>query len=147
MFLCELHGYAPPGGRCAVNRRLTLAELNSRLRTFLLDVYHRRKCAETKTPPAERWEANGFLPRMPESLEQLDLLLIQVVKNRRVHRDGIQFHGLRYISPTLAAYVGESVTLRFDPRDMGEIRVFHDSCRRFRRWRCPPAGMTHDSHN
>ncbi len=28
--------------------------------------------------------------------------------------------------PTLAAYVGESVTLRFDPRDMGEIRVFHD---------------------
>jgi putative transposase len=33
---------------------------------------------------------------------------------------------LRYISPTLAAYVGESVTLRFDPRDMGEIRVFHE---------------------
>jgi putative transposase len=92
----------------------------------LLDVYHRRKCAETKTPPAERWEASGFLPRMPESLEQLDLLLIQVAKNRRVHRDGIHFHGLRYISPTLASYVGESVTLRFDPRDMGEIRLFHD---------------------
>ena len=104
---------------------LTLAELDSRLRTFLLDVYHRRECAETKTPPAERWEANGFLPRMPESLEQLDLLLIQVAKTRRVRRDGIHFHGLRYIAPTLAAYVGESVTLRFDPRDMGEIRVFH----------------------
>jgi len=26
---------------------------------------------------------------------------------------------------TLAAYVGETVTLRFDPRDMAEIRVFH----------------------
>ena len=26
---------------------------------------------------------------------------------------------------TLAAYVGEMVTLRFDPRDMAEIRVFH----------------------
>jgi putative transposase len=62
---------------------------------------------------------------MPESLEQLDLLLIQVAKSRRVHRDGIHFHGLRYIAPTLAAYVGEAVTLRFDPRDMGEIRVFH----------------------
>jgi hypothetical protein len=47
-------------------------------------VYHRRDCAETKTPPAERWEANGFLPRMPESLEQLDLLLIEVAKARRV---------------------------------------------------------------
>ena len=126
MFLCELDGYAPPGSTVRGKRRLTLAELDSRLRTFLLDVYHRRKCAETKTPPAERWEANGFLPRMPESLEQLDLLLIQVVKNRRVHRDGIHFHGLRYISPTLAAYVGDLVTLRFDPRDMGEVRVFHE---------------------
>lgn len=127
MFLSELDGYAPPGGRVRGKRRLTLAELDSRLRTFLLDVYHRRKCAETKTPPAERWEANAFLPRMPESLEQLDLLLIQVAKSRRVHRDGIHFHGLRYISPTLAAYVGESVTLRFDPRDIGEVRVFHDN--------------------
>ena len=126
MFLCELDGYAPPGGGVRGKPRLTLAELDSRLRTFLLDVYHRRDCAESKTPPAERWEANGFLPRMPESLEQLDLLLIQVAKIRRVHRDGIHFHGYRYISPTLAAYVGESVTLRFDPREMGEIRVFHD---------------------
>jgi Mu transposase, C-terminal len=32
-----------------------------------------------------------------------------------------------YYEPTLtlAAYVGEGVTIRFDPRDMGEIRVFH----------------------
>jgi putative transposase len=126
MFLCELDGYSPPGGGMRGNPRLTLAELDSRLHSFLLDVYHRRDCAETKTSPAERWEANGFLPRMPESLEQLDLLLIQVAKSRMVHRDGIHFHGLRYISPTLAAYVGESVTLRFDPRDMGEIRVFHE---------------------
>ena len=27
---------------------------------------------------------------------------------------------------TLAAYVGETVTLRFDPRDVAEIRVFHE---------------------
>jgi putative transposase len=39
--------------------------------------------------------------------------------------DGIHFQNLRYISTTLAAYVGETVTLRFDPRDMAEIRVFH----------------------
>jgi len=126
MFLCELDGYAPPGGGVRGKPTLTLAELDSRLRTFLLDVYHRRDCTETKTPPAERWEGNGFLPRMPESLEQLDLLLIHVAKTRKVRRDGIHFHGLRYIATTLAAYVGESVTLRFDPRDMGEIRVFHE---------------------
>jgi len=27
---------------------------------------------------------------------------------------------------TLAAYVGEPVTVRYDPRDMAEIRVFQD---------------------
>ena len=26
---------------------------------------------------------------------------------------------------TLAAYVGEKVTVRYDPRDLAEIRVFH----------------------
>jgi putative transposase len=106
MFLCELDGYAPPGGGVRGKPALTLAKLDSRLRTFLLDVYHRRECAETKTAPAERWETNGFLPRMPESLEQLDLLLVQVAKTRRVRRGGIHFHGLRYLAPTLAAYVG-----------------------------------------
>jgi putative transposase len=73
--------------------------------------------------PSERWEEGGFLPRMPESLEQLDLLLMQEARARKVRRDGIHFHGLRYLSLTLAAYVGEDVIIRFDPRDMGEIRV------------------------
>lgn len=126
MFLCELDGYAPAGGAVRGRPRLTLADLDGRLRKFLLEVYHRRPCAETKMPPVERWEANGFLPRMPDSLEQLDLLLIQVAKARLVHVDGIHFQNLRYISTTLAAYVGETVTLRFDPRDMAEIRVFHE---------------------
>lgn len=126
MFLCELDGYAPAGGAVRGKPTLTLADFDARFRTFLLDVYHRRECAETKIPPAERWEANGFLPRMPDSLEQLDLLLIQVAKARQVRVDGIHFQSLRYISTTLAAYVGETVTLRFDPRDMAEIRVFHE---------------------
>jgi putative transposase len=75
--------------------------------------------------PAQRWEKGVFLPRMPESLEQLDLLLLTVAKARKVRNDGIHFLGLRYVDPTLAAYVGESVTLRYDPRDVAEIRVFH----------------------
>ena len=126
MFLCELDGYAPAGGVVRGKPTLTLAEFDTRFRAFLLDVYHRRENAETKMPPVERWEANGFLPRMPDSLEQLDLLLIQVAKARQVRADGIHFQSLRYISTTLAAYVGETVTLRIDPRDMAEIRVFHE---------------------
>ena len=42
-----------------------------------------------------------------------------------MHRDGIHCHGLRYLDLTLAAYVGEQVTVRYDPRDLAEIRVFH----------------------
>jgi putative transposase len=125
MFLCELDGYAPAGGAMRGKPTLRLADLDARLRTFFLEVYHRREHADTKTQPVERWEANGFLPRMPDSLEQLDLLLIHVARTRQVRVDGIYFQSLRYMSPTLAAYVGETVTLRFDPRDMAEIRVFH----------------------
>ncbi|HYP07745.1 MAG TPA: Mu transposase C-terminal domain-containing protein [Bryobacteraceae bacterium] len=126
MFLCGLEGYAPAGGVVRGKPTLTLAEFDTRFRAFLLDVYHRRENAETKMLPVERWEANGFLPRMPDSLEQLDLLLIQVAKARQVRADGIHFQSLRYISTTLAAYVGETVTLRVDPRDMAEIRIFHE---------------------
>jgi putative transposase len=126
MFLCELDGYAPAGGAVRGKPTLTLSEFDTKFRAFLLDVYHSRESSETKMPPVKRWEANGFLPRMPDSLEQLDLLLIRVAKARLVRADGIHFQNLRYLSTTLAAYVGETVTLRIDPRDMAEVRVFHE---------------------
>nr|WP_257644697.1 Mu transposase C-terminal domain-containing protein [Listeria monocytogenes] len=62
---------------------------------------------------------------MPDSLESLDLLLLNVAKSRKVHSDGIHFQGLIYIDTNLAAYVGETVIIRYDPRDIAEIRVFY----------------------
>ena len=62
---------------------------------------------------------------MPDSLEQLDLLLLTVAKPRTIRRDGIWFQNLRYMDATLAAYIGERVTVRYDPRDITEIRVYH----------------------
>ena len=59
----------------------------------------------------------------PDSL--LDLLLVHVAKQRRVQQDGIHFEGQRYFDLTLAAYVGEDVTIRYDPRDLAIIRVFY----------------------
>ena len=122
MFLCDLDGYTHRSSR---RPRLTLGQLEGLFRTFLLEVYQKRASSEGRLAPSERWEHGGFLPRMPESLEQLDLLLMQEIRARKVRRDGIHFQSLRYLSLTLAAYVGEDVTIRFDPRDMGEIRVFH----------------------
>jgi putative transposase len=123
LFLCHQPGYSPAGS--APGRPvLTLPELDARLRTFLVDTYDRQPHSETGDPPQARWEANGFLPRLPESLEQLDLLLLTVAKPRRVHQDGIHFQGFRYIDLTLAAYVGEDVAIRYDPRDLAELRVY-----------------------
>jgi putative transposase len=55
---------------------------------------------------------------------------------------GILLSGLLYIDPTLAAYVGDEVLLRYDPRDVAEVRVLHDgrfNCRAV----CPElAGQT-----
>jgi putative transposase len=78
MFLCDLSGYAPPKGGMRDKPTITLPELDRLLGAFLVEVYHRRAHTETKSSPAERWEAGGFLPRMPDSLETLDLLLLTV---------------------------------------------------------------------
>ena len=51
-------------------------------------------------PPQQRWEAGAFIPRMPDSLEQLDLLMLTVAKSRKIHPDGIHFQGLRYLEPS-----------------------------------------------
>ena len=138
MFLCDLPGYSPPKRAMRGKPTLTLNQLDSLLRSFFIEIYNRRAHSETKIPPAERWEVGGFLPRMPDSLEKLDLLLLTLALQRKVQPDGIRYQGLHYIDVNLAAYIGESVTLRYDPRDLAEIRVFHEdrfACRHFvRRW-------------
>ena len=107
---------------------LSLAAFDVLFRNWLLDEYHTRIQEEIKSAPQARWEAVGFLPQMPESQEQLNLLLLTVAKSRRVHQDGIRFQGLRYLdTTTLAAYVGEDVIIRYDPQDMAEIRVFYQN--------------------
>jgi putative transposase len=124
LLLQDLPGYAPEGAT-GVKAILTLPVFEQRFRTWLLQDYHQRMHEETKCQPAERWEAGGFVPRMPKSLEQLDLLLLMVAKTRRVQQDGIRFQGYRYLDPTLAGYVKEDVVIRYDPADLAEIRVFY----------------------
>jgi putative transposase len=125
LFLCALPGYAPPGTPPPAEPVLTLPELDEQLHRFVVEDYHHRAHGETEMAPQARWEASGFLPRLPDSPEQLDLLLLTVAKSRRIHQDGIHFQGLRYLDLTLAAYVGEEVTIRYVPRDLAEIRVYH----------------------
>lgn len=124
MLLPEVPGYAPKGST-DVQASLTLPEFETRFCSWLLSDYHQRVHEETKQAPQTRWEAGGFLPRLPHSLEQLDLLLLTVTKGRKVHSDGIHWASHHYLDTTLAAYVGEEVTIRYDPRDAAEIRIFY----------------------
>jgi putative transposase len=124
MLLCSLPGYTPAGAPTG-KTLLTLSACEAHLQQFILEQYHQRSHSETGMPPQVRWAAGGFLPRLPESLEHLDLLLLTVAKSRKVRQDGIHFQGFCYLDPTLAAYVGEQVIIRYDPRDMAEIRIFY----------------------
>ncbi|MCB0597417.1 MAG: DDE-type integrase/transposase/recombinase [Lewinellaceae bacterium] len=121
----ELPGYAP-GDATRAKASLALEQFSVKLEDFIIHTYHQTPHSVTGVPPIERWLGDGFLPQLPESLEQLDLLLLTVPKSRKVHRDGIRFKQFRYMSPTLAAFVGEQVTVRYDPRDLAEIRVYLD---------------------
>ena len=112
-------------GKPATPPRLSLSELDRALGAYLIGNYNARVHSEISAAPQAVWLGDGWLPRMPNSLEELDLLLMTVAKPRSVHRDGIHFQGIRYLDPTLAAYVGEPVTIRYDPRDLAEVRVYH----------------------
>jgi putative transposase len=113
------------GGKPVTTPRLTLSELDAAVRAFIVGSYNTRPHPATGATPNAAWTADGWLPRMPDRLEDLDELLVLVARPRVVGRDGIRFGGLRYLDPTLAAFVGERVTIRHDPRDVAEIQVYH----------------------
>jgi putative transposase len=122
--LPELPGHLVKGKpTCAP--KLSLAQLDAAITRYITSTYHSRVHSEIDETPLDAWRGKAFLPRLPESLEELDLLLVMHAKPRTVQRDGIRFQGLRYQHPTMAGYVGDAVTVRYDPRDLSEIRVFY----------------------
>jgi putative transposase len=122
MCLSLLDGYL--GSDKKIIPKLTLGELDELLKNFIIE-YNNRFQKKYNCTPQECWQQGGFIPNIPKSLEQLDLLLLTVVKPRKVRRDGIHFQGLRYIDPVLASYVNENVIIRYDPSDITELRVFY----------------------
>lgn len=121
MLLESLPGYTK---NSKTEKLLTFQEFEEKLVYFILNEYNHRMQKNIKNSPINKWNELNFLPNMPESLEQLDLLLLQVAKTRKVHSDGIYFQGFRYTNPNLAAYVGETILIRYTPKDLAEIRIF-----------------------
>lgn len=120
--LTTLPGHLGPGIRTPTPA-LDLSALDHAVGGFVA-TYNDRTHQEISASPRDAWVGDGWLPRMPDSLEQLDGLLLTVPKHRTVQRDGIHFQGQRYLAATLAPFVGHPVTIRYDPRDLSEIRVY-----------------------
>ena len=100
-WLAALPGYLRQGPP-APPPRLSLPELDATIGDYCLGIYHTRPHRATGLAPIQAWLGLGWLPRLPESLEEWDLLLVMVAKPRMVRRDGGHCQGLRYIDPTLA---------------------------------------------
>jgi putative transposase len=94
--------------------------------TWVVEQYHQRVHSEVEERPVKLWEEGAFVPRVPDRVEHLDLLLLTVPKERKVRGEGISFQGYWYTHPHLTAYVGEQVVIRYDPADLAEIRVYFE---------------------
>ncbi|GHO82476.1 hypothetical protein KSZ_04820 [Dictyobacter formicarum] len=126
MLLARLPGYAPVVkdlreqgeiNACAKKEAcLTLEELETILRNWVLETYQKREHTETQMAPEDRWRGSGVLPRLPENEEQLDLLLLHPRRRYKVHQEGIRFEGAWYQHALLGDSVGEAVTIRYDPQ-------------------------------
>lgn len=125
MFLPDIPGHLI-NGRPLSEPAINLAELAVRFERFLHDVYHRRPHGTTGEEPLARWRSGGFLPTLPESSEALDMLLLHVPKPARLDATASASGDGAMSNRPLAAFVGEQVDVPYDPRDLAEVRVYHD---------------------
>lgn len=104
---------------------ITLRELNLLLVRYIVDNYNQRIDARSGNQTRfQRWEAG--LPALPTLINerQLDICLMKKAR-RSIYKGGyVSFENITYRGEYLAAYAGESVTLRFDPRDISTVFVY-----------------------
>ena len=104
---------------------LTLRELHLLLVRYIIDNYNQRIDARTKEQSRfQRWEAG--LPALPKMVKERELDVCLMKKTRRsIYKGGyLSFENIMYRGDYLAAYAGESVLLRYDPRDITTVWVY-----------------------
>lgn len=109
------------------NKTYQLSKLEELIKDFIINDYHHAIHSTTGEAPIALWNKHQIIPRMPDSIEKLNLLLLTAKKFRIVQKDGIRFAGFRYFHPNLIAYIGESIIIHFDPNDLSEIWVYEQN--------------------
>jgi putative transposase len=129
-FLSTLPGYTtrrlkPHRSQVEAEACLTLEELERLLVRYIVDNYNQKPDARLgDRNRIERWEAGRMA--QPKLLEERDLdILLMRQERRRVYQGGyLRFANLTYKGEYLAGYVGDTVVLRYDPRDITSLLVY-----------------------
>lgn len=108
-----------------VDACLTLRELEKLVVRYFVDNYNQRLDARMGDQTRfQRWESG--LIAMPKLLSEreLDICLMKQAR-RQIQRGGyLDFANLPYRGENLGSYAGESVAVRFDPRDITTILIY-----------------------
>ncbi|NJL72386.1 MAG: DDE-type integrase/transposase/recombinase [Candidatus Competibacteraceae bacterium] len=116
-----------PGVKSPKTAPIAVEEVNKRFRAWLINEYMVSKQKDlSDEAPLDRWKADMKIPRMPNSEEELDLMLLHVGRQRKVQRDGLRFKTFRYFDLELSKYVTQWVSIRYDPSNMSYINVYAD---------------------
>ena len=108
------------------NACLTLLELERLLVRYIVDNYNQTIDARMGNQTRfQRWEAGLIDTPNVLSERALDICLMKQTR-RTIYRGGyVQFENLTYRGENLSSYKGESVILRYDPRDITTVFVYH----------------------
>ena len=104
---------------------LTLRDLEKHLVRYVVDNYNQRFDARMGDQTRfQRWESGLMAAPDAIAARELDICLMKQAR-RRIQRGGyLQFENLMYRGEYLAGYAGETVILRYDPKDITEICVY-----------------------
>lgn len=129
-FFSTLHGYTGSNVQerpqdAEKDACLTLRELERLLVRYVVHNYNQRFDARMGDQTRfQRWEAGLIVEPQPIAERELDICLMKQSR-RTIQRGGyLQFENLMYRGETLAGYAGETVVVRFDPRDITTILVY-----------------------
>lgn len=105
---------------------LTLRELERQLVRYLVDNYNQRIDARMGDQMRfQRWKSGLISSHDAPTVRELDICLMKRTR-RTVYREGyLRFENLIYRGENLAGYAGEMVVVRFNPRDITTIYIYH----------------------
>lgn len=110
-----------------VHEFYTLRQLDKEIARWIDEDYHRREHSETRREPLKFWGSTKRL-RLPDSEDDLNLLILKYDKECTVLNTGIKFKlaGVkhRFWSPELAYHWKRKVSLRYNPEDMDSVLIY-----------------------